>query len=1015
MTTTNLDFKVKNGLQVTGNVTLSGTTNNVGTITTGIWNGSVITPSHGGTGQDLSASSGYMLMTGGVASVASTVPFSSIASTPTTLAGYGITNAQSLSTDLTAIAALAGTTGHLQKTSAGAWTLDTNTYLTANQIITATGDVTGSGTTSLNLTLTNTAVTPGTYKSVTVDSKGRVTNGTTPTTLSGYGITDAAPLSHITDYTLHLTSTQNTWIDAITATSTEVNHLTGVITDVQPQLNAKVALAGATMTGNLVMSANTTVTVPTPTAGFVSTDAVNKAYVDALATSGVVWESPINDPDLTSDNISVQPASPVDDRVYIIGAMATGAFWAGKEGHAVTWNGTTWIDLLGRAVVVGDRFGVTVEDVYTTTGGLVGHHNSIAQITNATPGAITYTFTAPIAGTAVFCNNSSSYHFAHSYAYVGSSWIEISGPSATPAGIGLYYAGNTLNVGFGAGIAQLPTADIGVNVYAAGGLMTTIDGTTPSTAVSSQLSLTKLGTPGTYKSVTTDAYGRVSAGTNPTTLAGYGIVDAQSLSADLTAIAALVGISGHLQKTGVGTWALDTNTYLTTNQTITLTGDVTGTGNGSFATTLANSGVTLGTYNNSATAVTPFTVDVKGRVTSTGTNVTITPAFSSLTSVPTTLAGYGITNAQSLSADLTAIAALVGTTGALKKTGAGTWALDTTVYSTTDTNVTLSNSATNATFYVSFAGSATGNQALNTNAALTFNPSTGVLYTTGVAGTLVTAAQPNITSVGTITTGTWSGLFGTGVSGSNLISLTGANITGTVPTGVLGNSTLYIGTTVIALNRASGALVLTGITSIDGNAATSTNSTQLGGVTAASYALLVSPSFTTPLLGTPTSGNLINCTFPTLNQNTTGTSANVTGIVSVANGGTGATTIAGASIVTYSGAEVLSNKRIDPRVSSAVSSASITPNMALYDNYVLTAQAVGLSINAPIGTPVDGDKIIFRILDNGTPQVINYNPIYRVIGTVFPTTTTANKTVYIGCIYNILSANWDVIAVTTQA
>jgi hypothetical protein len=33
---------------------------------------------------------------------------------------------------------------------------------------------------------------------------------------------------------------------------------------------------------------------------------------------------------------------------------------------------------------------------------------------------------------------------------------------------------------------------------------------------------------------------------------------------------------------------------------------------------------------------------------------------------------------------------------------------------------------------------------------------------------------------------------------------------------------------------------------------------------------------------------------PTLNQNTTGTAANVTGTVAVANGGTGATTIAGA-------------------------------------------------------------------------------------------------------------------------
>jgi len=38
-----------------------------------------------------------------------------------------------------------------------------------------------------------------------------------------------------------------------------------------------------------------------------------------------------------------------------------------------------------------------------------------------------------------------------------------------------------------------------------------------------------------------------------------------------------------------------------------------------------------------------------------------------------------------------------------------------------------------------------------------------------------------------------------------------------------------------------------------------------------------SPTLVTPALGTPASGNLANCTFPTLNQNTTGSAATVTG------------------------------------------------------------------------------------------------------------------------------------------
>jgi hypothetical protein len=54
--------------------------------------------------------------------------------------------------------------------------------------------------------------------------------------------------------------------------------------------------------------------------------------------------------------------------------------------------------------------------------------------------------------------------------------------------------------------------------------------------------------------------------------------------------------------------------------------------------------------------------------------------------------------------------------------------------------------------------------------------------------------------------------------------------------------------------------------------------------------LSTSPTLVTPALGTPASGDLANCTFPTLNQNTTGTASNVTGTVAIANGGTGGTT-----------------------------------------------------------------------------------------------------------------------------
>jgi phage-related tail fiber protein len=123
------------------------------------------------------------------------------------------------------------------------------------------------------------------------------------------------------------------------------------------------------------------------------------------------------------------------------------------------------------------------------------------------------------------------------------------------------------------------------------------------------LSITSSGvTAGTYSSMTVDVTGRVTAGTNPG--------------------------------------------YITANQNITVSGDVTGSGTTSMALTLAASGVTAGTYNNSATAHTPFTVDAKGRVTAIGAAVTVTPAWTSVSGKPTTLSGFGITDALSTSATI---------------------------------------------------------------------------------------------------------------------------------------------------------------------------------------------------------------------------------------------------------------------------------------------------------------------------------------------------------------------------
>ena len=62
---------------------------------------------------------------------------------------------------------------------------------------------------------------------------------------------------------------------------------------------------------------------------------------------------------------------------------------------------------------------------------------------------------------------------------------------------------------------------------------------------------------------------------------------------------------------------------------------------------------------------------------------------------------------------------------------------------------------------------------------------------------------------------------------------------------------------------------------------------------------LTSPTLTTPILGTPSSGNLANCTFPTLNQDTTGSAG------SVANSLTAGTNISFSSGTTYNGSAAI--------------------------------------------------------------------------------------------------------------
>jgi hypothetical protein len=135
-----------------------------------------------------------------------------------------------------------------------------------------------------------------------------------------------------------------------------------------------------------------------------------------------------------------------------------------------------------------------------------------------------------------------------------------------------------------------------------------------------------------------------------------------------------------------------------------------------------------------------------------------------------------------------------------------------------------------------------------------------------IAGTLAVAnGGTGITSLGT-GVGTALGV-NTGSAGAFVVN---GGALGTPSSGTLTNATgLPIGTGVSGLG--TNVATFLGTPSSANLAAAVTDETGSG-----SLVFATSPTLVTPALGTPSSGTLTNCTFPTLNQNTTGSAATFT-------------------------------------------------------------------------------------------------------------------------------------------
>ncbi len=193
-------------------------------------------------------------------------------------------------------------------------------------------------------------------------------------------------------------------------------------------ISGKVSKAGDTLTGNLAFGGTSTVTgLAAPTD---ASDAATKNYVDNIATN-LSWKAPV------------------------VGVEADHTDYA-------------------TALVTGDRIVNTTDDkIYTvTTGGADGTE------------AIFDAGVLLTDGQAFFDKTNET-----GYVFDGGALVQFTGAGQIAAGVGLVKTGNQIDVNMGAGIAQLPSDEVGVDVLAAGGLFLTINGTDASTDTAAQLSV----------------------------------------------------------------------------------------------------------------------------------------------------------------------------------------------------------------------------------------------------------------------------------------------------------------------------------------------------------------------------------------------------------------------------------------------------------------------------------------------------------------------------------------------
>lgn len=211
--------------------------------------------------------------------------------------------------------------------------------------------------------------------------------------------------------------------------------------------------SGDSMTGALAMGGNKVTGVATPTAG---ADATNKNYVDALV-AGLSWKHAVRV--ATTGNVALIGAPATIDGIALVAGdrVLVKSQTAAAENGIYVFNGT---DLV-RADDMSDAAEFSAATVYVQEGSTLADTG--------------WTQTSEIAS-------------------VGTdavSFVQFTGAGTFVAGVGLDLTGNTFSVNMGAGVAQLPTDEVGIHLYDAeyGALVLTTDGADRSTASGAALHL----------------------------------------------------------------------------------------------------------------------------------------------------------------------------------------------------------------------------------------------------------------------------------------------------------------------------------------------------------------------------------------------------------------------------------------------------------------------------------------------------------------------------------------------